>query len=66
MAGDVEAHPERGVVPEASWQALVRRHFMVKLKRPFNTEARDKAGLPAGFYEGLADEAQIEVGSRSS
>jgi uncharacterized ferritin-like protein (DUF455 family) len=47
---------ERGLAPEASWQALVRRHFKGKLKRPFNTEARDKAGLPAGFYEGLADE----------
>jgi hypothetical protein len=51
MAGDVQARPERGLAAGG------------KLKRPFNTEARDKAGLPAGFYEGLADEAQIKTGS---
>ena len=47
---------ERGVEAEATYQDLVRRHFKGKLKRPFNTEARDAAGLPAGFYEGLAGE----------
>jgi uncharacterized ferritin-like protein (DUF455 family) len=47
---------ERGLAPEASWQDLVRRHFKGRLKRPFNTEARDLAGLPAGFYEELAED----------
>jgi len=43
-----------GVEPEGTYQELVRRHFRGKLKRPFNTAARDEAGLPAGFYEVLA------------
>ena len=43
----------RGLEPEATWQDLVRRHFKGTLKRPFNTEARDQAGLPAAFYEPL-------------
>ena len=47
---------ERGVEAEATYQDLVRRHFKGRLKRPFNTAARDEAGLPAGFYEGLAGE----------
>ena len=44
----------RGLEPEPTWQDLVRRYFKGALKRPFNTEARDQAGLPADFYEPLA------------
>lgn len=43
----------RGLEPEPTWQDLVRRHFKGGLKRPFNTEAREAAGLPADFYEPL-------------
>jgi len=43
----------RGLEPEPTWQDLVRRHFKGGLKRPFNTEAREAAGLPGGFYEPL-------------
>lgn len=43
----------RGLEPEPTWQDLVRRYFKGALKRPFNTEARDQAGLPADFYEPL-------------
>jgi uncharacterized ferritin-like protein (DUF455 family) len=50
---------ERGVAAEGMYQDLVRRHFKGKLKRPFNTAARDQAGLPAGFYEELAGEDQL-------
>jgi uncharacterized ferritin-like protein (DUF455 family) len=45
----------RALAPEATWQDLVRRYFKGALKRPFNTEARDEAGLPADFYEPLAE-----------
>jgi uncharacterized ferritin-like protein (DUF455 family) len=45
----------RALEPEPTWQDLVRRCFKGALKRPFNTEARDEAGLPATFYEPLAD-----------
>lgn len=46
---------ERGLAPEAAYPDLVRRHFKGLLKRPFNTAARELAGLPVGFYEGLAE-----------
>jgi len=45
---------QRGLEPITTWQALVRRHFKGKLKGPFNTGARDRAGLPAAFYAPLA------------
>ncbi|MGF1591635.1 MAG: DUF455 family protein, partial [Kiloniellaceae bacterium] len=44
----------RGLDPQETWQALVRRHFKGQLKPPFNEAAREEAGLPAGFYEALA------------
>jgi uncharacterized ferritin-like protein (DUF455 family) len=47
----------RSLDPEPTWQQLVRLCFKGPLKRPFNTEARDQAGLPAAFYEPLADPA---------
>jgi uncharacterized ferritin-like protein (DUF455 family) len=45
---------KRGLEPRATWQELVRRHFKGALKPPFNTEARDRAGLPAAYYAPLA------------
>jgi uncharacterized ferritin-like protein (DUF455 family) len=45
---------KRSLEPLATWQDLVRRHFKGRLKGPFNTEARDRAGLPAAFYAPLA------------
>lgn len=47
---------ERGLAPQETWQALVRRHFRGRLKPPFNDAARAEAGLPADFYEVLAVE----------
>lgn len=43
-----------GEDPEARFQALVRRYFRGDLKRPFNTPARDRAGIPQDWYEKLA------------
>ncbi|WP_420546869.1 ferritin-like domain-containing protein [Curvivirga sp.] len=39
----------------STWQNLVRQHYHGFLKRPFNTESRDKAKFAAAFYEPLAD-----------
>ena len=44
----------RGLDAEATFHALVRRHFRGTLKPPFNHAARAAAGLPATFYESLA------------
>ncbi|MEK9899964.1 MAG: ferritin-like domain-containing protein [Alphaproteobacteria bacterium] len=38
------------VEPAAHWKELVARHFRGALKPPFNTEARDAAGLPQDWY----------------
>ncbi|MGF1630048.1 MAG: ferritin-like domain-containing protein [Kiloniellaceae bacterium] len=46
----------RGLDAQASWQALVRRHFKGRLKRPFNDAARLQAGFPADFYAALASD----------
>jgi uncharacterized ferritin-like protein (DUF455 family) len=46
----------RGLDPQPTWQALVRRHFKGRLKPPFNEPARLQAGLPADFYDALAVE----------
>jgi len=43
-----------GCDPATTFQALVRAHFPKGLKRPFNTEARGRADMPAGYYEPLA------------
>lgn len=45
----------RGLVPCATWQDLVRKHFKGRLKPPFNIEARDAAGFSAAFYQPLAE-----------
>lgn len=42
-----------GEDPEARFQALVRRYFKGDLKRPFNTPARERAGMPQDWYEPL-------------
>jgi uncharacterized ferritin-like protein (DUF455 family) len=47
----------RGLDPAAVFHDRVRRYFGGALKPPFNREARDRAGLPAGFYAPLAADA---------
>ncbi len=42
-----------GLDPAARYQAIVREAFPKGLKRPFNTEGRSAAGLPAHYYEPL-------------
>lgn len=44
----------RGDDPQATFQRLVRERYGGALKPPFNGAARDRAGLPPGFYEPLA------------
>lgn len=44
----------RGEDPGETWQRLVRQYFSGRLKPPFNRDARDRAGLPADWYEPLA------------
>jgi uncharacterized ferritin-like protein (DUF455 family) len=46
---------KRGLRPEATFQALVRSRFKGKLKAPFATDARSRAGFMPEFYEPLAD-----------
>ena len=43
-----------GLAAAPTYQRLVRHYFRGALKPPFNTDARDAAGLPAPFYEPLA------------
>ncbi len=43
-----------GENPESWFQSLVNEYFAGKLKRPFNVQAREKAGLFSAFYEPLA------------
>ncbi len=40
--------------PQARFHVLVKQYFKGDLKRPFNTEARDRAGVPGDWYEPLA------------
>ncbi len=44
----------RGLEPAATFQDLVRSHFGGRVKPPFNRSSRDRAGLPAAYYEPLA------------
>ncbi len=44
----------RGLDPAPTFHGLVRRHFRGALKPPFNTDARERAGLEAAFYRPLA------------
>ncbi|MBO6782437.1 MAG: ferritin-like domain-containing protein [Alphaproteobacteria bacterium] len=43
----------RGEEPETYWRALVAKYFRGDLKPPFNTAARDAAGMPEHWYAGL-------------
>jgi len=47
----------RGQDPIATYQALVRRHFRGRIKPPFNTAARDRAGFGAEYYRSLVPTA---------
>lgn len=49
---------KRALAPAETFHALVRQHFRGDLKRPFNDAARLSAGLPADFYEPLAEDYQ--------
>ncbi len=44
----------RGDPPAETWRKLVETHFRGGLKPPFNDSAREAAGLPRGFYAGIA------------
>ena len=44
---------QRGLRPDETFHALVRKHFRGLLKPPFNVEARNTAGLNPDFYEPL-------------
>ncbi len=48
-----------GLDPEAAFHDRVRRFFKGGLKPPFNREAREEAGMPAGYYEPLSITAQV-------
>lgn len=44
-----------GKNPRDHFHHLVKTYFKGELKRPFNTDARDRAGVPGDWYEPLAD-----------
>jgi uncharacterized ferritin-like protein (DUF455 family) len=44
----------RGIDPEATFHALTQRNFRGRLKPPFNTEARTRAGFGEEFYRPLS------------
>ena len=48
-----------GLQPEAAFHDRVRRYFKGALKPPFNRQARDKAGVPASYYEPLSTTARV-------
>ena len=51
---------ERAALPvEATFHALVRKHFRSPLKPPFNDPARAEAGLTPGFYKPLVSTAYV-------
>ena len=43
----------RGIAPISTWAELVRRHYGGPLKPPFNDSARDAAGLPREWLQGV-------------
>jgi uncharacterized ferritin-like protein (DUF455 family) len=45
---------QQGIEPRLHYQSIIRDFFPDGLKPPFNKTARDKAGLPADYYEPLA------------
>lgn len=46
---------ERGVEPVSTFHHFVRARFKGAIKPPFNTAARDRAGMRADYYQTLAD-----------
>lgn len=40
----------RGLTPEPAWRDYVATYFRGALKPPFNTQARDAAGMPQSWY----------------
>ena len=44
----------RGHDPHQTFHRLIQERYSGALKPPFNSHARDQAGLPPGFYEPLA------------
>lgn len=44
----------QGDEPETLWRELVAKHYRGTLKPPFNTEARDQAGMPEGWYTNIS------------
>ena len=40
----------RGLEPEPAWRDYVATYFGGALKPPFNTQARDAAGMPQSWY----------------
>jgi uncharacterized ferritin-like protein (DUF455 family) len=49
----------RRIAPVAHWRKLVGSHFRGRLKPPFNASARDEAGLPREYYEGVAAKGYV-------
>jgi uncharacterized ferritin-like protein (DUF455 family) len=43
----------RNLAAVAEWKRLIGAHFRGVIKPPFNSSARDEAGLSRDFYEGL-------------
>lgn len=56
---------KRGLAPEATFHALVRRHFRGRIKAPFNAGARSRAGLRAAYYAPLEATAMPEASAKS-
>ncbi|KAI0029057.1 hypothetical protein K488DRAFT_80382 [Vararia minispora EC-137] len=51
----------QGVDPVATFREEVRKGFSGELKGPFNTEARERAGMTPAFYERLRGELDMVV-----
>ncbi len=41
---------EQNLDPSETWPALVAKYYKGRLKAPFNLDARDRAGIPRGYY----------------
>lgn len=54
----------RGLEPGPTYQALVRERFRGGLKLPFNQASRNAAGMPATFYEPLANDHKPSTGEK--
>jgi len=52
-----------GERPDAAFRERLDRHFAGPLKRPFNGEARDRAGFPRAWYEGATRREEATGGA---